>query len=158
MSYVYAPLIGLLVGLLSLTCPVLTLFALPFVRWDAEADEEGVIRGDLPAWLSWLSTPDERLPGGMYEAAHKELYLKYGKWVASWYWLGVRNRLFGLSGRLGIPAEEFIPDVRGWYRKGRVWQWSTQLGVTRFVVGYQVYRPLKGELYATPVFSIKLRM
>jgi cytochrome c oxidase assembly factor CtaG len=34
MSYIYAPLIGLIIMLLNLLAPVLALLALPFIRWD----------------------------------------------------------------------------------------------------------------------------
>jgi len=87
------PIVGFLITLLNVLVPLLVLLALPFIKWDKQAslDRHGkdlTVRGDLPNWLSWLSTPDERLPGGLYEPAHKALFERYGKWVASWYWLG----------------------------------------------------------------------
>lgn len=152
-----APLIGLVITILHLFAPLLMLLALPFIKWDKapSTDRRGdvAIRGDLPGWLSWLSTPDERLPGGLYEPEHKKLLNKYGKWFASWYWLGVRNALFGLAMAFRIPADSHIPDVRGWYRSGKVWQYSAQLGPIRFVMGYKVYRILDGSLWAAPCFT-----
>ena len=62
MNYITAPLLGLLVTLLNLICPLLVLLALPFAKWDAEPSAAlnvplNIIRGDLPGWLLWLSTP-----------------------------------------------------------------------------------------------------
>lgn len=162
MTYLLAPILGLLIGLLSLTAPVLMLFALPFVKWDKTESfgsygRDSVMRGDLPDWLGWLRTPDERLPGGLYETEHANLYAKYGKWVASWYWLGVRNRLIGLGAMCGFEAQGYIPDELGFYRAGPVWQMSTKVGVIKFVIGHKVYKLLDGKFRAVPVCSVMLR-
>lgn len=161
MRYLYPPFVGLFLILLSLLCPVLVLLALPFAKWDAEpsSDHHGVgsvIRGDLPAWLSWLSTPDERLPGAMYEPTVSALHAKYGKWVTSWYWLGVRNCLMGLAVRLGKPTTDYIPESPlGFWQRGDVWRYSVALGPLKFVTGYQVYKTLNDGFVAAPVFTIK---
>jgi hypothetical protein len=69
MKYLYVPTAGLITSLLSLLAPIFV-FSMPFIRWDKElsTDRTGYItvRGDLLKWLSWLSTHDERLPGGLY--------------------------------------------------------------------------------------------
>lgn len=114
------------------------------------------LRGDLPDWLYWLSTPDERLPGGLYEPAHKAVFDKWGKVVASWYWLGVRNRMMGLGHSLGIPATEYIPDKRGMYRNGDIWQYSAQIGFIRVALGYKVYKMSDG-FWAVPTCSVMSR-
>lgn len=106
-----------------------------------------------PNWLYWLSTPDERLPGGLYEPAHKAVFDRWGKWIASWYWLGIRNRMMGLGHSLGIPATEYIPDVRGFYRNGAVWQWSVHIVFIRIALGYKVYKMADG-FWAVPTCSI----
>jgi len=162
LKYIIPILQGIVITVLNLLCPVLVLLALPFIRWDKQAslDRHGkdlTVRGDLPDWLSWLSTPDERLPGGLYEPAHRSLFDKYGKWVASWYWLGVRNCFMGLSMAVGKAATGYIPDVRGWYQAGDVWQYSVQLGPLRFVTGHKVYRLLTGEFWAAPCFTLMMR-
>ena len=161
MKYVYPTITGLMLSLTSLAAPATVLLALPFIKWDKylsiARDGSSTIRGDLPDWLSWLSTPDERLPGGLYVAALNDVLTKHGKHVASWYWLGVRNRLFGLRMALGKPATEYIPDVRGWYECGDIWQYSKQVGIFRFAVGYKVYKLLDGSFRAAPVCTVMVR-
>ena len=164
MKYLTAPLIGLLITLASLLCPLLMLLALPFIRWDlvpstGQWGTHPVIRGSLPRWLSWLETPDERLPGGLYEDTHRALYERWGKWVASYVWLGWRNRLHGLGYALGKPATFYDPEQLGlWEREeDGIWKYTAQLGPLRFVAGWGVYMKLDGSFWAVPVFSIKSR-
>lgn len=163
MKYITAPLTGLLITLASLLCPVLMLLALPFIRWDLvpSAGQWGthpVVRGSLPGWLSWLETPDERLPGGLYEDAHRALYERCGKWLASYVWLGWRNRLHGLAYACGHETTGHKPgdEITGLWQRGDVWQYVKQIGPLRFVVGYQIYA-LADRYWAAPVFSIKSR-
>lgn len=161
MTYLLPILIGLLLSITSLVAPLLMLLALPFIKWDTAPstarDGSTTIRGDLPKWLSWLSTPDERLPGGLYVPDLNDVLTKHGKTVASWYWLGVRNRLFGLRMAFGKPATEYIPDVRGWYECGDIWQYSKQVGIFRFAAGYKVYKLLDGSFLAAPVCTVMVR-
>ena len=161
MMYLIPIIIGFLLTITSVVAPVLMLLALPFIRWDTESstarDGSTTIRGDLPKWLSWLSTADERLPGGLYEDALLDVLTKHGKYVASWYWLGIRNRLFGLRFVFGKPATGYIPDVRGWYQNGDIWQYSNQVGIFRFVMGYKVYKLLDGSFLAGPVCTVMVR-
>lgn len=161
MKYLAPILLGLLLSITSLIAPVLMLLALPFIKWDeypsVARDGTVAIRGDLPRWLSWLSTPDERLPGGLYVPDLNDVLTKHGKHIASWYWLGVRNRLFGLRMALGKPATEYIPDVRGWYKNGAIWQYSKQMGIFRFCAGYKVYKLLDGSFRAAPVCTVMVR-
>lgn len=163
MKYLTATAAGLLITLASLLCPVLMLLALPFVRWDDHASPGQwgthiVIRGSLPRWLAWLETPDERLPGGLYEEGHLELYERYGKWVASYVWLGWRNRLHGLAYACGHETSGYKPDseTTGLWERGDVWQYVKQLGPLRFVAGWQIYC-LTDRYWAVPVCSIKSR-
>jgi hypothetical protein len=163
MKYLTAPLTGLLITLASLLCPVLMLLALPCIRWDdtpstGQWGTHFVIRGSLPRWLSWLETPDERLPGGLYEESHLELYERYGKWVASYVWLGWRNRLHGLAYSLGHETTGYKPDdaPQGLWERGDDWQYVKQLGPLRFVAGWQIYA-LADRYWAVPVLSIKSR-
>ena len=163
MKYITPPLQGLLVTFLNLLCPFLVPLALLFAKWEKEpssarAGEEPAIRGDLPKWLSWFSTPDERLPGGMYEPTVAAMYEKRGKWLTSWYWLGVRNCLFGLALRLGKPTTDYIPDLPlGFWERGDIWRYSVKLGPFKFLTGYKVYKLLDGSFKAAPCFSIMLR-
>ena len=155
--------------------PWLGLFlSLPFATWDKTptGDQWGVgsiIRGDLPKWATFLSTPDERLPGGLYESTVASVYDKYGKWITSLYWLGVRNCLMGLAVAWGQRTSDYIPEepFGYWSRTdsmGTIWRYSKHLFTAKlgnkttrivFVCGYQVYRTLKGDFQAAPVFSLK---
>lgn len=124
-------------GLLG--APIVCLFA----RWDrvptpARWQPEPIIRGDLPRWARWWETPDERLPGGMYEPTVESIYKRFGRYWCSVYWLGIRNRMYGLSFALfGEPAESITPS-------------RTQkfLGPLHFDWGYFVY-------FATPDFTVE---
>lgn len=161
MTYLYAPIAGLVITLLNLICPALVLLVLPFTKWDTKpsADQWGhgsVIRGDLPKWLRWFSTPDERLPGGMYEPTVASMHDKFGKYITSWYWLGVRNCLMGLAVAAGKPTTDYIPEQPlGFWKRDNIWRYSANLGFCKFVVGYQVYRLLDGTFRAAPVFTLK---
>ena len=162
-TYITAPLLGLFVTALNLIAPILVLLALPFAKWDKEpsAARDGtrsIVRGDLPGWLSWLSTPDERLPGGLYEPAVEKMYDRYGKWITSWYWLGIRNALFGLAMKLGRPATDYIPDEPlGFWQRDDIWCYSRKFGVFKFLTGYKVYKLLDGRFWAAPCFTVMVR-
>lgn len=149
--------------LLNLLCPFLVLLALPFAKWDAEFSEardgtRNIIRGDLPKWLSWFSTPDERLPGGMYEPAVSKMYDRWGKWVTSWYWLGIRNALFGMAFAFGKPTTDYIPDLPlGLWKRDDIWRYSVKFGPIKFLCGYKVYKVLDGSFRAAPCFTLMLR-
>ena len=163
LSYITAPLAGLIVTLLNLLCPLLVPLILPFAKWDTEATharvgEQAVIRGDLPKWLSWFSTPDERLPGGLYEPTVASMHARWGKWITSWYWLGIRNCLFGLSLRLGKPATDYIPDEPlGFWQRDDIWRYSARLGAFKFITGYKVYKLPDGSFRAAPCLSVMHR-
>ena len=162
-DFLRAPALGLIVTVLNIVCPMLVLLALPFVKWDAAPSaarqgETAVIRGDLPGWLSWFSTPDERLPGGMYEPAVASMHARWGKWITSWYWLGIRNCLFGLSLRLGRPATDYIPDEPlGFWQRDDIWRYSARLGAFKFITGYKVYKLPDGSFRAAPCLSLMHR-
>lgn len=163
MNYFTAPFLGLIVTILNLLCPFLVPLILPFAKWDKEpsVEREGemaVIHGDLPYWLSWFSTPDARLPGGMYEPAVAAMHVRWGKWITAWNWLGIRNALFGLSLSLGKPATGYIPDLPlGLWKRDDIWRYSARLGPVKFLCGYKVYKVLDGSFRAAPCFTVMLR-
>lgn len=121
----FGPLfIALITLVLSFAAPFIVPFALPFIRWDntlsaGNWDKTRVIRGDLPSWLSWLGTPDERLPGNLEEPSMRKMYQWFGPRVAAWYWLGVRNRLHGLAFTCALPLPNNEPwsAVPGFYKR-----------------------------------------
>lgn len=87
-------MLGFVVFLLSLFAPILTV---PFA-----------IRGKYP---SILLTPDDTVsPFGQYEETVRKVYGRFGKVVGDWYWLGVRNRLMGLSYRLKPAGLKGLSD------------------------------------------------
>lgn len=48
----------------------------------------------------WIETPDDAyLPAGLYEASQRALYERVGLFLSSWWWLGVRNRAYGVNKR-----------------------------------------------------------
>lgn len=149
---------GLLLEVVSLLAPVLVLFALPFVRWDLTetSDEAGdvAIRGDLPRWLAWLGTPDERPPGGLYESTVKKIYQKYGKYVTTWYWLGIRNRMHGLNYLFRKPTTGYFEKEGLEDRPDGTWRYVKPLGFLQFVAGYRSYL-IDGQFWAIPVFTVK---
>lgn len=161
-KFVYPVFAGLVITLLNLIAPVLALFAVPFIKWDTAPtfDRHGrdeTIRGDLPGWLSWLSTPDERLPGGLYEPAHKALLEKWGRGFASWYWIGIRNALMGLSKAAGQETTGYATDEPGYWTRGELWKLRLDLGTFRMIIGYKVYRLLDGRYWAYPCATINHR-
>ena len=161
MKYLITPVVGLLLALVSLVvAPIGMLFAVWFIRWD-DVETLGsyglnpTIRGDLPFFLSWFQTPDERFPGGLYEQAVLDCLNKYGKWVCSYYWVGIRNQMMGMAAFFGKPATDYIPEGLGFWSRDDIWRYALALGPIKIVLGWQVYRKLDLSFLAVPVFTIK---
>lgn len=132
--------------------------AVLFAQWDKDpvtftggASDNGppTVRGDLPWWLSWFGTFDERLPGGMYEPSVVRVYNRWGRYVCSCYWLIVRNRMFGLAKFLFGRAP------------GGEWWESRRLGPIYTGWGYKRYRAtpqahwVNGPFVAVASFTIR---
>lgn len=161
MKYIKPIFFALIIQVVALFAPLLVLLALPFVRWDAalSTDPSGnfpAVRGDMPSWLSWLSTPDERLPGGLYEPAVLSIYNRFGATFCVWYWLGVRNRVQGFAAAFGVPATEGWTGAFGLQTQGNLWwiRWPLLWGKLAFKAGYRIYLMLDGSYVAVPVFTI----
>jgi len=74
-------MIGFLITLVSLLAPIVVV---PFA-W-------------LGKYPSWMITPDDKIsPFGQYEETVRKVYGRFGRVVGDWYWLGLRNRFYGLS-------------------------------------------------------------
>jgi hypothetical protein len=166
MKYIITPLIGLLLALVSLVvAPVGMLFAVWFIKWDTEpsagsyADDPTVpkiVRGDLPWWLSWFSTPDERCPCNSFEPAMMGMLETYGKTFTTYWNLGWRNQMMGLAAALGKETIGYIPETpNGFWTNGDTWRYSLPLGPIRIVAGWQVYRRLDQTFLAVPVLTLK---
>jgi hypothetical protein len=157
--HVWPPLAGLFLFPLRLACIVLVPLVLVFARWDKAptTDRTGwtTIRGDLPSWLSWFSTPDERLPGGLYEPTVEAMLRRRGRFITSWYWLGARNQLHGLGMWLGMQTTDYAPESDGYWSRGEVWRRTWTIGVVRVIVGWQVYKLLDGRFWAYPALTVK---
>lgn len=158
MRYLTIPLTGLLLTLVAFfLSPILMLISLPFIKWDrAKQEDDTILRGSLPSFLSFLETPDQRLPGDLTIPSVKDIFDKYGKYITSWYWLGIRNQMMTLAIRLGQDTTDYIPEQPyGYWERGDIWRYSISLGRFTFVTGYQVYKVLDGSFKAAPVFSLK---
>ncbi len=171
MKYIFTPLLGLLIALVSaIVAPIGMLFAVWFIRWDETATETVIhwstgpgdpnesvsrIRGDLPRWLRWFQTPDERFPCAMYEPAMLSMLDTRGKLFASYWWAGWRNQLMGMAAAFGKPATDFIPESAGYWERDDIWRYSLPVGPIRIVVGWQVTKLLDGSFLAVPVATLK---
>lgn len=162
MKYIITPVIGLLLALVSLIlAPIGMLLAVWFIKWDKEPsngsyNQNPTIRGDLPYFLKWFQTPDERFPGGLYEPTVADMLNKRGKIVTSYYWAGLRNQLMGLAAALGRTTEDYIPEQPlGFWERGSIWRYSKNIGFAKFVCGWQVYRKADQSFLAVPVCTLK---
>lgn len=158
----------LLASVLVFFLPLVTLLAVLLARWDKHPtpgtyDTVPTIRGDVPAWLRWLQTNDERLPGGLHEPTVLRVFQRFGRVVCSWYWIGWRNRAHGLRRVFGLPSTEAMAGIRFPVVEGKAsgtrpdgtWYWSRDLWRLRVVAGHRIYMLPTGYL-AVPTFTIKL--
>lgn len=120
-----------------------------------------VRRGDLPAEYADYATPDERLPGGLYEPTVLRKYVLDGREAAAWYWLGLRNRAHGYAMQFAKPATRYWTSEEGLQTQGEgddaIWLERKLLwfGLER-LRGYRVYSKDGGATFwATPVWTIK---
>lgn len=111
------------------------------------------VRGDLPWWLSWFQTFDERMPCGIYEPTMRAFLDRYGQYLCSVRWL-IRNRMFGLSKALfGQEVEKDTPLV----------YMMTFKGPLMFGAGWKRYRATTtarhdtGPFVAIPSVTVRLR-
>lgn len=144
------------IPLAAIGAPIAVLFA----RWDKEpttwtggASDNGppTIRGDLPMWLSWFGTFDERLPGGMYEPTVRKVYERSGRYWCSVYWLVVRNRMFGLAKWLFGK-----PDGEPWIEERRFGPLAVQWGYKRYRATPQAHW-LNGPFVLVAFFSLGIK-
>lgn len=126
--------------------PFILLLILPFsksVEDKVNPKEQLVVpRRKLPDMFKWLETPDEKLPGGMYESTVADIYDKWGWFIASWYWLGWRNVAFGLAWEfLGKPASNYMVNLSQWEKKEEgIYERRTHFLGLVLITGYAVYR------------------
>ena len=162
MKYIIIPLVGLLLGIAGfVVAPVVMLGAVFLIRWDANVTngsygQDPTIRGDLPTWLRWFQTPDERFPGGLYEPAISRMLQQRGRLFTSYIWAGWRNQMMGLAAAVGKETTDYIPDSPyGFWQRGDIWRYTLVLGPILIIAGWQVYRRLDGSFLAVPVLTAK---
>lgn len=175
-DYVKPVILGFVDFIFGILAVFIVPFLLPFIKWtEGEQPEQWgahpTIRGKLPKWLSWFETPDMPLPGGLYEDTVNKVFLKYGKVICAWYWIGLRNRVHGFAKFLGRPSNmeshrvtlpQLDPSVFV-VRPDKSWiyvrRWK-KIGFS-FTTGYRVYATDNGHstgketYYASPAFTIK---
>lgn len=87
--------------------PIALLFAKKSDRVTTHYGQDPAIqRYRLPKLFKWLETCDEDLAGGMYEPTVKKIYDKFGWYICSWYWIGLRNQCQGLLWTQGFEVTE----------------------------------------------------
>lgn len=168
MRYITVPIQGLLLILLSIIAPVLVIFTIPFIKWDVVITTQPqrtlppvpTYMGDLPWWLSWFQTPDNRLPGDLAIPEVKKVFDKYGKNVCAWYWMGLRNQVMGLACWMGSKTSDYAPEgVEGlWERTdvyGTIWKYTKVIGKVKFITGYKVYKLIDGSFRSAPTLGLK---
>jgi hypothetical protein len=116
----------------------------------------------LPTWLDWFNTPDESLPGDLRnEPTVKWVYDKFGWYVCTWYWLGLRNVLHGLAWRYGKPATNYLVHLTAdQQREQGVHRTERRVGPLVIISGYGVHvdkfhKFTKNWFWAVPTVSIR---
>lgn len=159
-KYVKPALLGLWLQLPGLAAPFVVPLALRGAVWDAAPTPDSmgttpIVRGDLPGWASGFATPNERLPGGTYEAAVASVLQRWGRWICSWYWLGLRNRGLGFDRRYARPVAFALwtPDT-GLQEADGLWFLRKNVGLgLQLKVGWRTYAD-GHDWVAVPCFTI----
>lgn len=126
-------------------------FLLPFARWGADG------RGDLPDWAWPWSTPNQRLPGDISIPAVSGILARYGRFAASWYWLGWRNPMQGWAAWFGVPVTMPWPPAPGFYGDihGLWWERRPVLGGRyQLKKGWRTYDDGHGGWMAVPCWTV----
>jgi hypothetical protein len=61
----------------------------------------------------WVTPDDPVSPYGMGEEFMRRLYAHAPKWFADWWWLGLRNRAYGLAYKLKPEVLKGLTDYKG---------------------------------------------
>jgi hypothetical protein len=126
----------------------------------------------------WFLTPDDPVspfgcgttPGASREPAMQRMYERFGRFIADWWWLGVRNRAYGLA--YALKPEHFkamtsyATDVRSWsYRwhgplrrieiDGFV-EWTLDAKVAHVILGWRLRPVWDGLLVDVPVRPVNM--
>lgn len=176
------PFTALMTMMISCTAPIVVLPFIPFIKWDKEPTVGGdggeysrTIRGNLRPKLAndLLCTIEERLPCGLNEPTAKRWLEKYGKWICSYLWIGIRNQMHGLFFKSGFERQPVFEEGKdyteqernniiygpnqhvGYWENGNAWRYVAKFSFGIWIVGYQVYKLPDGKHYAVPMYSMK---
>lgn len=157
-----------LLNVIPIPAAVVCLYARKTDEKTTHYGQPDIQRFVLPWWLEWAGTPDEHLPGAMYEPTVKKLYDKFGWYWTSVYWIGWRNPGNGIvwdDGRevpkkIKVMTEAEMAE-HGVWRKTKVW------GRLKVMYGWETVRDWygtktpKGEdgfggWWAVPHFTVRL--
>ncbi len=121
--------------------PLWLLFAKKTTVVTNHHNQKHIQRYVLPKWLQWAATPDEHLPGGMYEPAVLAVYEKTNWFVSSWNWLGVRNMGAGIPWGQAIPVPNYFHKLTDAQKRGHgIWQKSIPLWLVEIRYGWWVFK------------------
>lgn len=128
--------------------------------------------GRLPKGFAWMETPDNLLPGDLRERTVQSIYSRFGWYWTSVYWLGWRNKAYGLSTKLayrpdksermsvsGNPAVSDDSGERGWafFRIGKAWEFYAVYGGSfgiRVRLGYKLQPFFHNDVWDNPLWGM----
>jgi hypothetical protein len=88
----------------------------------------------------WNTPDNPDSPHGMYEQKMQGIHARFGTWIADWWWLGVRNRAYGLAYNL---KPELFRNLSSY----------EHLQMYRHAIGRSVYTVIEG--YTERVIQFK---
>jgi len=142
------------------------IFILPFKHGvedtNVHNDQPKVTRYKLPAWASWMETKDELLCGDLSIPTVSSLYEKWGSFIASWYWIGVRNT-GSILWYVGKEAPNYLACMTPEdMQKYGVYQNIHPFLFLELRVGWNVYRDwystfTNNGFWATPYISLRFK-
>lgn len=136
-------------------------FAKPTDAKTTHNNQPDIQRYRLPKWLRVFETPDEHLPGAMYEPTVKKIYDRFGWYCTSVYWIGLRNPGQGIVWNDGHEVPKKIKDMSelekklyGVYRKEKI------IGPLKIIYGWETTRDWYSTkttdgIWATPHFTVR---
>ena len=148
--------------LAPLIVPILLLFARETNVKTNHYGQPQVKRYRLPRWAAFAETPDEHLPGGLYEPTQLKIYERFGWFIASWYWLAWRNVGHRMRWDKGFAVPSNIRQLSAEEQaKYGIWKTRETYGPFVLIRGYQVKNDWFGEysdngLWAVPQLTIRL--
>ncbi len=142
---------------------ILVLFARKTDIKSLHKNQRDIPRRIFPDWLFFMSSPDEHLPGGMYEKTIAEYYDKYGYFITAVIWTGVRNAGQGILWDYGMELPKYpqhLSDAElaalGYFKRiKKVGPFAVISGFTVRPDNYKTKIKNNG-VWATPTFSIRM--